>query len=66
MHSFTFHYIPLHSFHFTFPSLILDNFVFEKTPLNLGWQLKYLVISILFKGWRRTKNFYPYMLFLFF
>ena len=31
----------------------------KKTPLNLSLLLKYLVILVLFKGWNRTKKFYP-------
>ena len=46
------------------PSFILRKLFLEKTPLNTGSFLKQLVISILLKGWRGTKNFYPYILFL--
>ena len=51
------------------PSFILGKLYLEKTTLNLGLQLKYLVISILLKGWSRNKTFYPndpyYILWLF-
>ena len=40
-------------------SFILDKLPFKKTPLNLGSYLKYLVISILLKGWSRTKICHP-------
>ena len=47
-------------------SFILGKFCLEKTPLNFGSSLKYLVMSILLKGWSGTKKFYPYFLFLLF
>ena len=39
------------------PSFILGKLSLEKAPLNLGLLLKYLVISILLKGWSGTKIF---------
>ena len=47
------------------PCFILGKLFLEKIPLDLGLQLQYLVILILLKGWSRTKNFYPCILFLF-
>ena len=41
-------------------SFILGKLSLEKTPLNLGSWLKYLINLTLLKGLRRTKNFYPY------
>ena len=35
-------------------------FILGKTPLIVGSWLKYLIIFILLKGWRRAKNFYPH------
>ena len=52
-------FLSLRSMTYT-PSLILDKLPLDKTPLNLGWWLKYLVISILFKRWGKTKNLYSY------
>ena len=48
------------------PYFILGNLFLEKMPLNLGSQLKYLVILILLTGWSRTRNFYPCILLLLF
>ena len=39
-------------------SFILGKLSLEKTPLNLGPKLKYLVLFILIKGWSGTKKFY--------
>ena len=47
------------------PSFILGKLSLEEAPLNLGSLLKYLVISVLIKGWSGTKNIYPYYYFLF-
>ena len=44
-------------------SFTLSKLFLEKMPLNLGLYLKQLVISILLKVWRRTNNFYLYILF---
>ena len=41
-------------------SFIVGKLSFEKLPLNLASYLKYLVFSILLKGWSGTKNFDPY------
>ena len=45
------------------PSFILGKLFLEITPLNLGSYLRYLVTSILFKEWNRTKSFYQCILF---
>ena len=42
------------------PSFVLGKSSLEKTPLNLGSQLKYLLISILLEVWGGNKTFYPY------
>ena len=46
------------------PYCILGKLFPEKTPLNLGSSLKYLLISILFKGWSGSENVHLH-LFLF-
>ena len=45
------------------PSFILGKLFYDK---NLDSQLKYLIISILLKGWGITKKNYPCILFLLF
>ena len=42
------------------PSFILGKLSLEKMAINLVLLLECLVLSILLKGWSRTKTFYPY------
>ena len=64
-----FPYLCLSSRYMTYAlSFILGKLSLAKTPLNLGSKLKYLVISVLIKGWSGTKYLYEcyYVLFLLF
>ena len=44
-------------------SFVLYKLSLEKTPLNLGLELYYLLTLMLLKGWGRTKEFYPRIFF---
>ena len=63
MSSFNYFFCHRNLWYLLSPSFTLSKLFLEKTPLNLGLYLKWLIISILLKVWRRTNNFILYILF---
>ena len=57
---FTLFLVKIYCIYYIASSFFLSTLSLSKMSLNLGLWLKCLVISILLKGWSRTKTFYKY------